>query len=171
MLYLLDANVLITAESTFYAIDQVPEFWDWILHQGEKGLTKIPLEIIEEIDVSSRKDDRLIEWIKKGDNRSVLQLKEEVNSKLVHKVIKDGYAEDLSDVEVDQLGRDPFLIAYAMAAMADKKRCVVTMEVSKPSRKRQNRKVPDVCASLSVQCCNIFKMTRDLNFSTSWNQD
>jgi hypothetical protein len=34
MLYLLDANVLITAHNTYYAIDQVPEFWEWIAHQG-----------------------------------------------------------------------------------------------------------------------------------------
>ena len=27
MLYLLDANVLITANLTYYPLDQVPEFW------------------------------------------------------------------------------------------------------------------------------------------------
>jgi hypothetical protein len=29
MLYLLYANVLITASNSYYPIDQVPEFWAW----------------------------------------------------------------------------------------------------------------------------------------------
>ena len=49
MLYLLDANVLITANSTYYAIDQVPEFWSWLHHQGTLGLVKLPREIMEEV--------------------------------------------------------------------------------------------------------------------------
>jgi Domain of unknown function (DUF4411) len=30
MLYLLDANVLITARNRYYPIDTVPEFWSWL---------------------------------------------------------------------------------------------------------------------------------------------
>lgn len=30
MLYLLDANELITAHNLYYPIDVVPEFWEWL---------------------------------------------------------------------------------------------------------------------------------------------
>ena len=43
MLYLLDANVPITANNTYYPIEQVPEFWGWLQHQGQQGNIKIPL--------------------------------------------------------------------------------------------------------------------------------
>ena len=49
MLYLLDANVLITANSTYYPIDQIPEFWSWVHHQSSSNKIKIPREIFEEI--------------------------------------------------------------------------------------------------------------------------
>lgn len=167
MLYLLDANVLITANNTYYAINQVPEFWEWIVHQGENGLIKMPLEIIEEVKAGSKEKDLLIDWIKNDGNHDALLLNEDVDPALVQDVVNNGYANDLSDDEIEQLGRDPFLVAYAMAG---NERCVVTTEVSKPSKIRQNRRVPDVCASLGVQCCNTFELTRALAFRTSWNR-
>jgi hypothetical protein len=64
MLYLLDANISITAHNTYYPIDTVPEFWDWLQHQGERGNVKIPLEIMEEVK-QGRKGDPLVDWIEK----------------------------------------------------------------------------------------------------------
>ena len=58
MLYLLDANVLITAHNKYYDIEQVPEFWQWLRYQGETGNVKLPLEIVEEI-TGGREDDHL----------------------------------------------------------------------------------------------------------------
>jgi hypothetical protein len=166
MLYLLDANVLITANNTYYAIDQVPEFWEWIAHQGASGLIKMPLEIVEEVKAGSSKEkDSLIEWIQNEGNHDALLLKEDVDPTLVQHVVNNGYANDLTDDEIDQLGRDPFLVAYALSGNG---RCVVTTEVSKPSKIRQNRKVPDVCTSLGVRWCNTFELTRALGFRTSW---
>ncbi len=49
MLYLLDANVLITAHNLYYAIDAVPEFWAWLVHKGSAGDLKMPLENYEEV--------------------------------------------------------------------------------------------------------------------------
>ena len=61
---------------------------------------------------------------------------------------------------------DPFLIAHAMADSGN--RCVVTTEVSKRRLLRQNRRIPDVCADVGVQCCDTFTMLRALRFSTRW---
>ena len=44
MLYLLDANVIITAHNTYYPIDRVPEFWEWLQHRGQSDQVKIPIE-------------------------------------------------------------------------------------------------------------------------------
>jgi hypothetical protein len=140
MLYLLDANVMITANSSYYPIDQVPEFWSWLQHQGASGHVKIPLEIIEE--VLEGRNDPLLDWISQDENKDVLLLDETVDAALVQRVVSTGYANDLSDDEVEKLGRDPFLIAYVLYNPSD--RCVVTTEVSRPSAQRQNRKIPDV---------------------------
>jgi hypothetical protein len=142
MLYVLDAGVLITANNSYYPVDRVPEFWAWLHHVGESGTAKIPLEFYEEVK-EGRKD---------GDKDPLYE----------------GYANDLTDDEIEQIGRDPFLIAYAL--VDTKNRCVVTREVSKPSRTRQNRHIPDVCAGLGVKCCDPFVFARDLGFSTDWEK-
>ena len=69
-------------------------------------------------------------------------LDEEADQGLLNQVIGRGYANDLTDSEIEEIGRDPFLVAYAMMG---EDRVVVTKEVSKPSKQRANRRIPDVC--------------------------
>ena len=164
MLYLLDANVLITAHNKYYDIEQVPEFWQWLCHQGANENVKIPMEVIEEV-TSGREDDPLCIWMKDEQNKAALRLAEEVNNELVQRVVQEGYAPDLSDDEIEIIGRDPFLIAYALA-QAD--RCVVTTEVAAPSKTRQNRRIPDVCKHFGVRCLDPFAMNKALGFKTGW---
>jgi hypothetical protein len=168
MLHLLDANVLITAHSQYYPIESVPEFWAWLVHKGESGDLKMPLENYEEVRDGSTDEERdqLFGWIKADDVKAAILLDEQVDPALVARVVNDGYAPDLSDDEVVQIGRDPFLIAYALASPAT--RCVVTTEVSAPSKRRQNRRIPDVCATMGVVCCNTFIMMKALGFKTGW---
>jgi hypothetical protein len=164
MLYLLDANITITANNTYYPIEQVPEFWDWLQHQGERGNVKIPLEIMEEVK-QGRKGDPLIEWIERPEIEAALLLEETVDAALVQRVV-EAYAPNLTDDELEQLGRDPFLIAYALSSLVE--RYVVTTEVSKPSAQRQNRKVPDICSSLGLKSCGPFELNKNLGFRTRW---
>jgi hypothetical protein len=110
--------------------------------------------------------DLLFAWIKTEEVKTAILLDEEVDPGLVGEVVNTGYAPDLTDDQVLQIGRDPFLIAYALASPAD--RCVVTTEASKPSRTRQNRHIPDVCRTMGVLCCNTFQMTKALGFKTGW---
>jgi len=142
---------------------RVPEFWEWLIHQGNQGNVKLPVEIYEEL---KRGNDDLTAWIKTVATKSALLLNEEAEVNLVSTVIDQGYAPDLTDDEIERLGRDPFLIAYALKSARD--RCVVTTEFSKPKRIRANRHVPDVCNSLGISWCNTFEFVRRLNFSTSW---
>ena len=113
MLYLLDANVLITANNTYYPIERVPEFWEWLLHHGGNGTIKIPLEVMEEIEVGNGTDP-LCSWIQDISVASAVTLDEEVHGATLQRVVREGYAPDLTDDEVEKLGRDPFLISYAI---------------------------------------------------------
>jgi hypothetical protein len=165
LLYLFDANVLITASNTYYPIDQVPEFWEWLQFQGCAGNIKLPLEIMEEI-LAGKNDDPLLVWIKDSENKQALLLNESIEADLVKMVFETGYSgADLTDDQIEEVGRDPFLIAYGLSG---DHRCVVTAEVSAPSKKRQNRRIPDVCADFGVECCTPFKVNRDLGFKTGW---
>lgn len=168
MLYLLDASMLITASKSYYPVDSVPEFWEWLQYTAEQGQVKIPLEIFEEIkDGPDNQDkDLLYAWIQQENVKQALLFEENVDAALVQKTISEGYAYDLTDTDLEQLGRDPFLIAHALAA--PKARIVVTSEVSKPSKKRQNRHLPDVCGSLGIQCCDPFFFNKALGFKTAW---
>lgn len=65
-----------------------------------------------------------------------------------------------------KIGRDPFLIAYALVDAAN--RSVISNETSRPGKRGGNRKVPDVCDSFNVRHSNIFGFIRELDFRTDW---
>lgn len=164
MLYLLDANVLITAHNTYYPIDQVPEFWEWLAYQGTLGHVKMVEEIIDEIK-GGKDDDPLAKWVKQPEYAVALALDEAAVPALVQRAVEEGYAVDLTDDEIEYIGRDAFLIAYALAAPA---RTIVTTEVSKPGRQRHKRHLPDVCRTFDLPCLNTFQLIRTLGFKTAW---
>ena len=170
MRYLADANVLITANNLYYPIDRVPEYWEWLAYMGSQGHVKMPFEIFEEVKdgPEDAEKDLLFAWLQEHANKKALLLDERVDSGLLQKVIAEGYAPDLTDDEVEQIGRDPFSIAYGLAA---EDRCVVTVETSAPKKQRQNRKVPDVCKVVGVKSCNPFEFNRALGFRTQWKLD
>ncbi len=169
MLYLLDANTLIDAKRDYYPIDRVPEFWEWLVFYGQQGSIKIPIEIYEEFsdtkDKEGKKDDLAV-WSGQPDIRKALLFNEEAERDLVARITYGGYEANPTDDELIKIGRDPFLISYALKD--SKERCIVTTEVSKPSKKGANRRVPDICDDFKIRCINNFQMFRELNFSTSW---
>jgi hypothetical protein len=163
VLFLLDTNVLIDANRDYYALDRVPEFWDWLVHFGTEGQVKIPIEILEEI---AKGRDELAVWARQAPVRTALLLGEHVEPNVVARVTDEGYASDLTDDEVVKIGRDPFLVAYALVSSRD--RCVVTTEGSRPRAQRANRHLPDVCAQFGVRSINTFELIRTLDFRTGW---
>ena len=171
MQFLLDANTLMNAKNWYYPISRVPEFWDWLIHQGNLSNIKIPIEIYEEFkdkkDKNGQKDE-LAFWAENPKVKSALLLKEDSESNLVSKVIYEGYLENPTDEDITKMGRDPFLISYALK---DKKnRCVVSEENTKPSKLGANKKIPDVCEILGIRCIKTFQLIQELNFTTSWNR-
>jgi len=163
MIYLLDADVLIDANRDYYPLSRLPEFWEWLIYNGQSNNIKIPVEIFDEL---KNGDDELSTWAKHEETKASLTLVEEVDVLLVQRILDEGYGEDLDEAEIEKLGRDPFLIAYALCDNND--RCVVTTEVSRPSKQRANRAIPDVCNSLGVLWCHAYEFYRREGFRTNW---
>lgn len=163
MIYLLDADTLIRSDRTYYPLRRFPVFWDWLRHHGNAGLVKVPMEQYEEITAGT---GTLVDWLQQEEICEALLFNEEVDAQRVAEVTAKGYAADLDEAELEMIGRDPFLIAYALAEVSN--RCVISFEVSAPSKRRANRKVPDVCRDLGVSCGNLFDMIDALDFTTDW---
>lgn len=158
MLYLLDANTLIRANGDYYPIERIPQFWGWLIECGQAGSVKIPNEIADEVAAGR---DEVSEWLKGSDAKTALRLEERVDVSSLRHVVANGYAPDLDATEMQKIGKDPFLVAYALAKTD---RTVVTEELSRPSKQRANRKVPDVCNACGVTWLNDFGFYREADF-------
>ena len=128
MLFLIDANVLIRAHEDYYPIDRVPQFWQWLEQEARVNRLKMPLEIFSEIADSK---GPLRDWICGPDVKKALVLDEEAAQDLLDEVLTEGYGEDLTEVDLEKIGSDAFLIAYALA---ERDRVVVTKETSRPKK-------------------------------------
>ena len=113
MLYLLDADTLITGERLSYRLHRFPTFWEWLRHQGRLGNVKVPLEQFEEV-VAGRGD--LVDWLKEDETKEALLFDEEAEPALVGRATLEGYG-NLDENGIAQVGRDPFLVAYGLAAV------------------------------------------------------
>lgn len=161
MLYLLDANTLITAHRTWYAMNRVPEFWRWILHHAKAGTVKMPKEIYSEVESGT---DELAVWMKEAEHKKILRLVEDADLAKVQ-VVLALYGDPLTEADLIKIGQDPFLIA---AALGDPQRCVVTGEVSSSAKQGSNRKVPNVCDDCGVVWLSPIDFINVLNFTTDW---
>lgn len=163
VLYLLDADVLIRANGIYYRPNRFPTFWSWLAHVGAEGGVKVPREQYEEITIGS---GELVDWLK--DAKEALLFDEEADPTLVGEVTLNGYGE-LDENGLEKVGRDPFLISYGYADKTG--RTIVTLEVSAPSKQGANRKIPDVCTDLGVDCCDLFEFIEALDFTTNWKPE
>jgi hypothetical protein len=160
MLYLLDANVLIRAHEDYYPIDRIPQFWAWLSTLGQNGTVKIPYEIYSEISIST---GPLHDWLTEVNVSNAMLLDQTIDPALLNRVLTEGYAIDLNDNEIEEIGQDPFLIGYALRDVGNI--TVVTKEVSAPSKQRANRKIPNVCQTFGIRSINDFEFYRELNFT------
>jgi hypothetical protein len=162
MLYLLDANALISAHQTWYGLNRVPEFWHWLHHHGAAGSLKMPAEIYAEVEGGK---DQLAAWMKTAETKKALLLGGDTDVDAVQHVLAC-YGDPLSDADLITIGQDPFLIA---AAFGKPGRCVVTAEVSKRTRTGARRHVPDVCDDVGVAWMHPVTFIAELDFSTDWD--
>ncbi len=166
MVYVIDANVLIDANRDYYPRERVPEFWNWLLELCRIGDALVPKEIYDEVVPPGHKDDDLIEWMKK--NRADIVLAESALPSTVDRVIRDRYRLNATSTDLEAMGSDPALIAYALGHSPS--RAVVTTERPKPGLTGRNRKVPDVCRDIGVECVHTYEFIRRLDFRTAKNR-
>ncbi len=157
-LYLIDANIPIRAHADYYPIDRIAPFWEWLLAQAAADRVKMPREIYGEV---AKSPDLLGQWLRRPEVREAIILPEATDMATVQTVISQGYAPNLDDIELLSLTRDPFLVA---AALGGPDRIVATREVSKLTQKRAKRKIPDVCATMGIECINDYELWRLLDF-------
>lgn len=162
MLYLLDANALISAHRTWYGMKRVPEFWKWLRYHGALNALKMPAEIYAEVETGK---DELATWMKDASSKTTILLNEASDPQRVQTVLAH-YGNSLSDSDLITIGQDPFLIA---AALGHADRCVVTAEVSKAKRTGPRRHVPDVCNDCNVHWMHPVAFIEALDFSTDWD--
>src|SRR6266542_2527931 len=111
-LYLLDANVLIRAHADYYPMDRIPAFWSWLLSMATAAVIKMPLEIYHEVTASA---DMMGTWLKRSNVKNAIIFEVTTNVSRVRRIIVEGYAPDLNDVDLEVIVRDPFLVAAALA--------------------------------------------------------
>jgi hypothetical protein len=161
MLYLLDANALITAHNTWYGHKRVPEFWRWLINHRDAGTIKLPQEIYAEVEAGK---DELAAWMHDAATKKALMLAEDSDPAAVQMVLAR-YGDPLTEDDMITIGQDPFLIA---AAVGDADRCVVTAEVSRPTKTGARRHVPDLCDDCDVNWISPVAFIAALDFSTDW---
>lgn len=164
-MYLLDANTIMEAHDTFYPVDRIPQFWDWLQSQGEAGLVKMPYEIYDEFN---GKYGLHVDWINSHEVKAALLLEEEADPALVQIAINNGYqGQDpaFDDIQHTKYGKDPFLVAYALVNPDE--RIVVTREVSRRTKRLGSTKLPDACDDCGIMWINDFALYTQLNFNLS----
>ncbi len=80
-------------------------FWEWLLDMASNGTVKIPVEQYEEI---TNGKGPIVDWCKDGATRAALVLAEEASQKIVARVTREGYANDLTEDEVEQISQTRF---------------------------------------------------------------
>ena len=118
----------------------------------------MPFEIHDEIASAT---GLLRDWITTANVKNALVLGEEVDKGCLNEVLDVAYAQDLTDDELDEAGRDPFLIAYGLMGPD---RSIVTKETSKPGKLRGRRKVPDACDIMGLLWMPDFRFYRERHF-------
>lgn len=175
MLYLLDANVLITAHDDYYPIDRIPPFWEWIIANAKQGRIKMPFEMIAEIKAGQPKresanlDDELLRWLRKNKHEKDLLLDASADQVAVTRVFKEGYELPTPSLdELNKIRKDPLLISYALAGQGT---TIVTLEAKQENAtdemKKHKRKIPFVCRKLGLRCIDTFDLIRELDFRIS----
>jgi hypothetical protein len=144
-MYILDSDFLIHA----YRYDFPPGpndngFWEWLDDIGKKHGIVIPEKVYEEIGKGT---DGLADFL--GGLHNIK--KELIGSATPHlPTVLETYG-DLSDKDLEIInGRaDPYLVAHGIELGG----IVVTNEVPRPNRTKPiEKKVPDICSLIGVQC-------------------
>ena len=163
LLYLLDANVYITAHRVYYAFDLCPGFWDCLIHYFNAGRILSIDRVRDELVGSG---DALSVWAQNAPaDLFVTSLENEITD-AYREVMQWVYANNqfLPQAKSDfSQGADGWLVAYARANDA----ILVTLERYAPDAGRRVP-VPNVCRRFGVAYIDTFEMLSELGVRFDW---
>lgn len=157
--YLLDANVFITASRRYYAFDLVPTFWSALVANANTGRIVSIDRVRDEI---SRGNDDLSVWTN-GDFHHAFQSTNdsEVLARYAEIIAWSQNQNQYSSAVKAEFARaenaDPWLVAYASVHGC----VVVTHEVADVNIKRKIP-IPNVCNAFGVVYTDTYNMLRSL---------
>lgn len=156
--FLLDANLLIEADNDYYPFEAIPHYWNELRNWAIQGRVKMPSQVFREVRADRNRQQTFGKWLKSKDILRHLVLHHKIRSGTLHRVYREGYlqkesgASALDATEIRKVQADAYLVAAAIElASPSRQVTVVTREVPAPSKKRANRRIPDICESLQVR--------------------
>ena len=159
-MFLLDANVFITAKNNYYGTDFAPGFWEWIAEEYAvndlRSITAVRDELFAQEDALTAWARRMPEdfWLEEFDS-DVPSLRAVAAWTMT------------GDSRFKQQARTDFLATadYRLVAQAHAGgHVVVTHEVPQPEGKKKI-KIPDVCAAFNVKQREPFGLFRELGLA------
>ncbi|MDO5099540.1 MAG: DUF4411 family protein [Corynebacterium sp.] len=159
-MYLIDANVLMTAADTHYPEDVVPSFWLQILDLLNSGEAKIPQSVYDELIAYQQK--WLFQWVKDNVVTHDHVLEEDLDqilnlAKVTEWVTNQRKPEyRIHSREKFLAGADPRIIAAAISKGAK----IVTYEKATSDPNTRKVKIPEVAAEFNVACMSPIEMFR-----------
>lgn len=163
-MYVLDANVFISAHRGYYDFDLAPSFWkSLITHAGKNNICSIDKIQDEIISPNPQNADKLHIWtaenfknyFERTDSQDVIESYAEIQ--------QWAYSNpQFTDSAKEEFARnaDAWLIAYAKS----KNYKLVTHEANNPEM-RKRILIPVVCREFNVEYVNTFEMLRTLQVS------
>jgi hypothetical protein len=153
-MYLLDANVLISAKNAHYAFDIAPGFWNWIIDANNRGVVYTVQEVVKEIQEG--KDD-LAAWITQRGSSIGIAPGSRTTPHLTATAQWATTCGRFSSAAVSEFlsVADLYLVAQAR----ELRYSVVTHESLDPNAKRRI-KIPDACQAVGVSYMTPWQLLR-----------
>ena len=158
--YVLDADVFITANNSYYAPDICPSFWRHLIQAHREGhiisIDRVRDEILDG-------NDNLVDWVKDEATQMFVPSTESTIattfSQILNWVQQNQQFTNAAKAEFANAA-DGWLAAYASVNNAT----VVTLETFHADIKRRV-KLPNVCCQFRVEYMNTFDMLRKIGIS------
>lgn len=142
-MYVLDTDILATANRRDFPLTPKHEFWEWLVALGSKGELVVPEAVYNEI---GRGDDELPSWL--NENKKIFFRPTEEAIKNLPIVVAT-YGNPMPENTLELLGADPYVIAHAYAIGAT----VLSNESPRPGAVApKNKKIPSICKILNIPC-------------------
>ena len=165
--YILDTNVILKAQATYYRPTICPGFWEFMTYRHLAELL-FSLDIVHD-ELLANPDEYAKEymsvWLAQNSSAEQFFLNTKHKSvrrehRRMRQIIKANTSYNQSQVEKFIDGADLWLIAYAKVYG-----CVVVTEEqpAKPSSSKVS--IPDICRQFGVPCRNTFDMLEELGIA------